>query len=1278
MKSGSSRVEPARGAATVLPIEAVTFDRSSDLLKPYVPRLLVDWVATSPGTTYHAREGSLAFVDISGFTALTEALARRGKVGAELLRDTLDGVFTSLLDEAYAWGAGLLKWGGDALLLLFDGAGHPERAARAAWELQRRIDEVGRVKVGGGSVTLRMSIGITSGTVEFFACGWRHRELLVAGPVATEAVRMESIADPGEVALSPALAEELEPACLGGPKGDATLLRAPPDASPEQAPELGPVRGHEIAWCIPEAARAHVLLERSEPEHRLITAAFVELMETDELLARLGPRRLAEALDERVRAIQQVAARYEVPFNCSDVAANGARILLTAGAPSSTGHDEEQTLRLAVELIRQPGVVPMRIGVHSGRVFAGDFGPPYRRTYAVLGDAINTAARLLARAEAGQVLATEAVLDRSRTTFATAEIEPFEAKGKAEPIRGRVVGLVTGRRGATVDETPFVGREAELSTLAARLADLDTGASLVVEVSGADGVGKSRLLLEALGRTAGIRVLRATCEEYESSTPYHALREPFRALLELDPGFDAAAAERALRGLAAHACPELADRLPLLGLLLGLDLPPTEATSRLDERFVADALAEATRRLLDTALASTTVVLSFDDAQFMDEASAELLRLVAAKPGTCPLVVAVTHSRPRATWARPDEQSCVALSLLPLPEAHAVELVKRATDDAPLRPHEVEELARRSGGSPLLLLELLGIARSTGTTAGLPESIEAVLTAQIDRLAPFDRTVLRYAAVLGVGFDSSVLAAALGDEVRLDRGAWRRLEAFLELDPAGPARFRSSLVRDVAYEGLPYRRRRQLHGSVAKAIEAAAPSLPEEAATLALHYSRAGRHEKTWLYARLAGDRARAVAANVEAARLYELALAAARHVRAVGRRDRAEVLVALGLVRETAGLFERSFEALSQATRLLPDDPVEQGRIYGLRTRARVRMGAYTLGLRETSIGLRLLEGRDEPAAASARATLRAMRAEIRMLQGHPAEAIRLAETAADEARRAEEVEALARAYTALDGAYQMLGQPEKAVHERAALEIYTALGHTRSRGITELNLGVQAYADGSWDEAAELYRSAEEDCLRAGDRPNAAIAATNLGELLISRGQLGEAEQILAEARRVLTSSGYAAFALFAELQLARCALERGEVDDALRSLRRVRREAAGVGYEALLLEIDVQLAVALARAGSAAEGLELLDRVAPGEAGEARLYVAPAERARATCLLALGRDGEAEATLTTALAAAEEQGLLYEQLLVRRLRARLRPRDDDLLEAERLARRLGVPDR
>ncbi|HEY8167607.1 MAG TPA: hypothetical protein VIF84_02725, partial [Candidatus Limnocylindrales bacterium] len=93
----------------------------SELLRPYVPRLMIDWLRGEPEARHRELDASLVFVDISGFTALTEQLARRGKVGAELMRDTLDGVFTALLDEATSWGADLLKWGGDALLLMFDG-----------------------------------------------------------------------------------------------------------------------------------------------------------------------------------------------------------------------------------------------------------------------------------------------------------------------------------------------------------------------------------------------------------------------------------------------------------------------------------------------------------------------------------------------------------------------------------------------------------------------------------------------------------------------------------------------------------------------------------------------------------------------------------------------------------------------------------------------------------------------------------------------------------------------------------------------------------------------------------------------------------------------------------------------------------------------------------------------------------------------------------------------------------------------------------------------------
>ena len=103
-------------------------DRSAELLKPFVPRLLIDWLRESPLEPFKEIEGSLAFVDISGFTTLTERLAVKGKVGAEELDDILNAVFEELLSVAYDDGAGLIKWGGDAVLLLFDGDDHAARA----------------------------------------------------------------------------------------------------------------------------------------------------------------------------------------------------------------------------------------------------------------------------------------------------------------------------------------------------------------------------------------------------------------------------------------------------------------------------------------------------------------------------------------------------------------------------------------------------------------------------------------------------------------------------------------------------------------------------------------------------------------------------------------------------------------------------------------------------------------------------------------------------------------------------------------------------------------------------------------------------------------------------------------------------------------------------------------------------------------------------------------------------------------------------------------------
>ena len=116
-------------------------------------------------------------------------------------------------------------------------------------------------------------------------------------------------------------------------------------------------------------------------------------------------------------------------------------------------------------------------------------------------------------------------------------------------------------------------------------------------------------------------------------------------------------------------------------------------------------------------------------------------------------------------------------------------MVNAATEDDPLPPHIVEEIARRSSGSPLFLFELLDLVRTTGSVGSLPESVEAVVAADIDELSPADRTVLRYASVLGTAFDPSLLARALEQEVELDEDIWDRLGELIEredLERAAP------------------------------------------------------------------------------------------------------------------------------------------------------------------------------------------------------------------------------------------------------------------------------------------------------------------------------------------------------------------------------------------------------------------------------------------------------------------------------------------------------------
>ena len=210
-------------------------------LVPYVPRLTLEWARADElvrrgGHAWRVVDGTMLFADISGFTKMSERLARHGKVGAEEVTDAINTCFEQLLEIAYAAGGSLLKFGGDALLLLFAGDDHALSAAHAAVGMRHRLRTVGRLQTSAGLVVLRISMGLHSGVFHVFAAGESHRELVVAGPAATATVEAEGTATAGEIVMSAAAASLLPARCRGPARGDGFLLRAPPGPPPRHGP----------------------------------------------------------------------------------------------------------------------------------------------------------------------------------------------------------------------------------------------------------------------------------------------------------------------------------------------------------------------------------------------------------------------------------------------------------------------------------------------------------------------------------------------------------------------------------------------------------------------------------------------------------------------------------------------------------------------------------------------------------------------------------------------------------------------------------------------------------------------------------------------------------------------------------------------------------------------------------------------------------------------------------------------------------------------------------
>ena len=354
------------------------------------------------GALPRAVDGTLVFADVSGFTALTERLSRQGRIGAEEIVEALNRVFGPMLTIAATRGGELLKFGGDALLFLFRGEGHPEQACDAAVEMRASLRAAAAVPTSAGRFSLSMSVGVHAGDIELFLVGSPTRELLVLGPGASAVANAEKAAEAGQVVVSAGHREPSAPRVHPPTRRRATAAatRASPHCTGPPRTRPADVE-RRMPTLFPIALGEFLAPGPPDPEHRVATIAFVRFSGTDTVLAQQGPLALAERLHELVTSVEAALEVEGVTLLATDLDTDGGKFFLGAGVPSTREDDEGRMLRALRRIADADLSMPLQLGVNRGHVFAAEVGVDGRAAYSAMGDTTNTAARITSTAPAG-------------------------------------------------------------------------------------------------------------------------------------------------------------------------------------------------------------------------------------------------------------------------------------------------------------------------------------------------------------------------------------------------------------------------------------------------------------------------------------------------------------------------------------------------------------------------------------------------------------------------------------------------------------------------------------------------------------------------------------------------------------------------------------------------------------------------------------------------------------------------------------------------------------
>lgn len=615
----------------------------------------------------------------------------------------------------------------------------------------------------------------------------------------------------------------------------------------------------------------------------------------------------------------------------------GAYLYAVFGSPQAHGDDPGRAAAAVLDLqnaAHAAGVTDVQIGLTYGRVRSGTYGHRWRRTFVCLGPPVNLAARLMSSAPGGAIHGTRDLVDATAGVFGWHSVGRQAVKGMTEPVEVFALDGASAVR-ETQRERPLVGRVNELQTLTQAMADARLGPARVVAVHGEAGYGKSHLVAAATAAAATAGAVVATGEAALANRrgSYHLWHAIFRRLLGI--GRSGQPPEPAdLTAALSAALPHDADRIPLLGPLLGLTLADTPLTAAMDAKLRKTSREDLACRLLSRSAHQHPLVLVLEDADRADPLSRGLIHEVNQACATDPICLIVTTRQ--ADVALGDAARATQIMLDPLSDDDSAALLQALLADAfgattVIPDTLLGRLRERSQGNPFYLEQLVGLLASKGVDLTdphswrdleLPASMHSLVLEKLDTLPEGPRRAVKVASIFGRHFAHELLPAAypeLGAARAVQQDLRRALSADLvERDPdrLQSWRFRHAVVQEVAYESVPFELRTLMHGSVAATLEAIDPHPVGDALDqVTHHWWHSDNVDKQRDYLGRAGDAARERYANETAIEYYE------RLVPLTSGVDQARALRGLGQVRELMGAWDQARDAYERAIALTSAD---------------------------------------------------------------------------------------------------------------------------------------------------------------------------------------------------------------------------------------------------------------------------------------------------------------------------------------------------------------------